>query len=108
MLSRSMHGHGPEPAALGKPHDAKLSSADARGVLQHCLEYWLQLTRRTADDLQDLRGCSLLLQRLGKLARARLHLVEQPRVLNRDHCLVGESGDEVDLILGERLDFGTR
>jgi hypothetical protein len=32
-----------------------------------------------------------LLDRLRELARARLHLVEEPHVLDRDHRLVGES-----------------
>ena len=55
-----------------------------------------------ADDLQHLRGRGLLLQRLGKIARARLHLVEQPHVLDRDHRLVGEGRDQLDLLVGER------
>ena len=37
-----------------------------------------------------------------KLARARLHLVEQPHVLDRDHRLVGEGRDQFDLLVGER------
>ena len=32
-----------------------------------------------------------------EIARARLHLVEQARVLDRDHRLVGEGLDELDL-----------
>ena len=51
---------------------------------------------------QHLGGRRLLLQRLGQLAGARLHLVEQPHVLDRDHRLVGESGDQLDLLIGER------
>ena len=31
-----------------------------------------------------------MFERLGDFARARLHLVEQPHVLNRNHRLVGE------------------
>ena len=31
-----------------------------------------------------------------------LHLVEQPRVLDRDHRLVGEGRDKLDLLVGER------
>ena len=57
------------------------------------------------DDLQHLRGRGLLLQRLGKLARARLHLVEQPHILDRDHRLVGEGRDQLDLLVGERPTF---
>ena len=37
-----------------------------------------------------------------KLARPRLHLVEQPHVLDRDHRLVGEGSDQLDLLFGER------
>ena len=69
------------------------------------LEHRLEGRRRTADDLQHLGGGGLLLQRLGQLARARLHLVEQPHVLDRDHRLVGEGLDQLDLLIGERLDL---
>ena len=31
-----------------------------------------------------------------------LQLVEQPRVLDRDHGLVGEGRDQLDLLVGER------
>jgi hypothetical protein len=55
--------------------------------------------------LQHLRGRRLLLQRLAQLESASLHLVEQPRVLNRDHGLVGEGLDQRDLRIGERLDL---
>ena len=58
--------------------------------------------------LQHLRGRRLLLQRLGKLARARLHLVEQPHVLDRDHRLIGEGRDQLDLLLGEWMNRSTR
>ena len=37
-----------------------------------------------------LRGAEVV-QRGGKLLGARLHLVEQPHILDRDHRLVGES-----------------
>ena len=49
----------------------------------------------TADDLQHVGGGGLLLQRL-------LGLVEQPRVLDRDHRLVGEGLEQRDLRRGER------
>jgi len=40
----------------------------------------------------------LLLERL-------LRLVEQPHILDGDHGLIGESLDQLDLLVGERLDF---
>src|SRR5262249_55213521 len=41
-----------------------------------------------------------------KLARSRLHLLEQARVFNGDHGLVGEGIDELDLAFGEWAHFG--
>ena len=40
--------------------------------------------------------------RAGELVGARLDLIEQPHVLDRDHRLVGEGRDELDLLVGER------
>ena len=53
--------------------------------------------------LQDLARCRLLLQRLGKLARARLRRLEQLGVLDRDHRLGCEGFKQPDLVIGERL-----
>ena len=39
---------------------------------------------------------------------ALLHVVEQPHVLDRDHGLVGEGGDQLDLFLGERTNRTAR
>jgi hypothetical protein len=47
-----------------------------------------------------------IFDRVGKLAGSRLHLLEQPRVFNRDHGLVCKSIDELDLTFGERAHFG--
>src|SRR5215510_9976305 len=40
---------------------------------------------------------------LRQLARARLHLVEQPHVLNRDHRLVGKGFSQFNLLVRERF-----
>src|SRR5262249_47525193 len=44
-----------------------------------------------------------MFERLGQLAGARLHLLEQPYVLHGDHRLVCERLDQLDLLVGERL-----
>ena len=46
------------------------------------------------------------MQRLGEVARARLHLVEQARVLDRNDSLVCESLNDFDLAGCERAGFG--
>ena len=50
---------------------------------------------------RNLAERAQFLDRLRELARARLHLVEQPHILDRDHRLVGEGGDQLDLLVGE-------
>ena len=68
------------------------------GVAQSCcglderIEHRLQVEGRAADDLQHLGRRRLLLQRLGELGGARLDLLEQARILDRDDGLVCEGG----------------
>ena len=72
------------------------------------VEHRLQIERRTADDLQHIGGRSLLRERLLEVARARLHLVEQPHILDGDHGLVGEGLDELDLPRVEWANLGAK
>ena len=58
-------------------------------------------SRRPADHVEDFTGRGLVFERLAELAGARLHLVEQPHILDRDHRLVGEGRDQLDLLVGE-------
>src|SRR5262249_22571271 len=81
----------------------KFGLADAHGIPQHGLEYRLQFTRRRADDLQHLRGRSLLLQRLAEIVRALAQLVEQPSILDSDDGLAPKTGEQRDLLVIERL-----
>ncbi len=46
------------------------------------------------------------MQRLGQVARARLHLFEQARVADGDHSLIGEGLQHGDLLVAERLSLG--
>ena len=69
------------------------------------VEHRLQIERRAADDLEHVGGRGLLGERLLDLPGARLHLVEQANVLDRNHGLVGESSHHLHLARreGERL-----
>ena len=72
------------------------SASHSRAQLaQDLVEHRLRVGDRAADHLQDLAGRRLLLERL-------LRLVEQPHVLDRDHRLVGEGLQQLDLLLAER------
>ena len=86
--------------ALEQPGMIRL--AQPRRRLDQGIEHGLQIEGRAADHLEHVGGGGLLLQRFGELLGARLHLVEQPHVLDRDHRLVGERRDQLDLLVGER------
>ena len=70
------------------------------------VEHGLNIEGRPADDLQHLRRCCLLLQRLGEVAGLGSDFLEEPRVLEGDHRLIGEGLELRDLGFGERRDFG--
>ena len=91
------------PSSL--PDDDVARAAQPRCAVGDRVEHRLHVGRRAADDAQDLRRRRLLLQRLGDLGVARLQLLEQPHVLDRDHGLVGEGLQQLDLLVGERAHF---
>ena len=80
---------------------AHVGAAEPSRQFQQRLQDRLQIEGRATDDFEHVGGGGLLLQRLAELTGARLHLVEQPHVLDRDHRLVGEGGDQLDLLVGE-------
>jgi hypothetical protein len=73
--------------------------------LHNGVEHRLGVVERVADHSENVGSGSLLLERFAEFARPRLHLVEQPHVLDRDYRLVCEGGDKLDLFVGERLDL---
>ena len=102
----AVHRRNPESGAVVEQQIAELCFADAGRILQHRLEHRLQLAGRRTDDAQHVRRRRLLFERFGELARALLLRLEQPHVLERDDRLVGEGGDQLDLLFGETLDSG--
>ena len=65
------------------------------------LQNRLKIAGRAADNLEHLRCGGLLLQRFGEFPRALLLRLEQPRVLDGDHRLVGEGCHQLDLLVVE-------
>ena len=61
-----------------------------------------QLVAHIGEELRLVLAC------LGELAALVLDFVEQPHVLDRDHRLVGEGRDQLDLLVGERPHVGAR
>src|SRR6202023_1179139 len=81
--------------ALRSTYNHHVRLAQAGAPLDQRVEDWLELESRAADDLEPVGGHGLLLEGFTQIARARLNLVEQANVLDRDHRLVGEGHDEI-------------
>jgi len=66
------------------------------GIAQTCrrldkgIKHHLQVERRSADNLEHVGGCRLLLQRFAQIIRALPQLIEKPCVLDGDDGLGGE------------------
>ena len=78
------------------------------GVAEDGGERRSQLMAHVGDELRLVLARDLkLFNSVGEFARSRLHLLEQPRVLDGDHGLVGEGRRELDLLVSKRP-HGTR
>src|SRR5258708_34514125 len=82
-----------DPAARGAAQFGRAASDRVQDGLHFG---WRAAYRR-----QDLAGRRLMFQRLRQVSRLRLHLVEQPRVLNGDDRLIRESLEQLDLTFRE-------
>src|SRR5262249_43523272 len=69
------------------------------------LQHRLEIEGRAADDLKHVGGGRLLLDGLAQRVRPRLPLLEQSRVLDGDHGLIGKSLEQSNLSLREELHF---
>ena len=95
-------------AALTAENECTFGRAQARRRLHERVEHGLQVEGRAADDLEHVGGRGLLLQRFTQVFRARLHLFEQPHVLDRDDSLVGEGLKQLDMMVGKRAGLCAR
>ena len=85
--------------------------ARERGEIVYEVQRILDLVRDAGGELaergqlfrlhQPVLRLAQVVERGRQLSRARLHLVEQTYVLQRDHRLIGEGLDHLDLALGE-------
>jgi hypothetical protein len=79
------------------------SLAKAGGGLYHRVQRGLEIESRTTDDLEHICSGGLLLQGFGQVVRPRLHLLEQPNIVDRYDDLVGKCLDELYLSFREWL-----
>src|SRR5215470_198816 len=83
-----------EVLAVVKKQASEFGPAEGVRLIQDRVKHRRQIARRRIDDLQDLSGRGLLLQRLARLG-------EEPRVLHRDNRLRREILQQRDLLVGE-------
>ena len=77
-LLRSVDGyHHPQQLAVETVNVRSVGSTQPDRAFGDGFKHSLKIECRAADNIEHLRGRCLLLQRFGKLAAARLHLVEQ-------------------------------
>ncbi len=103
---RIVHRRITQNPAVAQHEVAEFRAAEPRRIGKQRVEHGFELAGRAADDAEDLRGRSLLLQRLGEIVGALPQFAEQTRVLDGDHRLVGEGRDQIDLLVGERFHDG--
>jgi hypothetical protein len=84
----------PKRAVLQQKQVPELRFANPHGVCQQSIENRLKLTGRTADNLQNVGGGGLLLERFAQL-------VKQPRILDGDYGLVSKIAHQLDLLFRE-------
>jgi hypothetical protein len=91
-------GHCAKCPLVVKEKIAELRFANTCGVLQHRLEHGAQFAGRRTDNAQHFRRGSLLLERFAQFS-------EQPRVLDGDDGLGGETLQQRDLLVREWTNF---
>src|SRR5262249_12520698 len=79
---------------------ASLRVGELRSLGYNCGQDGFKIDARI-HRLADLAERPQFTNRLAEFTRARLHLVEQPYVLDRDHRLVGKGSHQLNLFVGE-------
>ena len=89
-----MHGDSSKSISLTKIQRAEFGPANTSCVLQQRLE-----------DRRELAGDELMTRNTSDVADCCSNdsrcSSQQPRILNRDHRLVGEGGDQLELVVGK-------
>ena len=91
-------------AVVQTEDEAGVCLANTRRRLDQRIEHRPELGARLADDLEHVAGRGLIFEQLLQIVGALPQFSEQPRILDRDHRLVGEGRDQRDLAFRKRLD----
>ena len=86
--------------AIAHPDSCEIGAAKPGGRFDHCVQHRLHIGGRAADDVEHVARRGLVFERFFEVARAGLQFAEQPRILHRDHHLVGKGADQLYLAFG--------
>src|SRR5262245_31308178 len=86
--------HHPQQLAVEAEDERPVGFAQLHRALCDGLKHRLQIENGAADDSEHVGSGGLLLKGLAQL-------VEQARILDRDHSLTGEARNKLDLLVGE-------
>ncbi len=100
-------GGGAQQLAVEAENESPLGLAEPYGTFGQRIEDRLDIDGGTADYLQQFARRRLLVERHAEIAVLCLHFLEQPHILNGDHRLVGEGGQQFDALGAERPCFNS-
>src|SRR5262249_26211828 len=81
--------------------------AKPSGRLRQRVQHRRKIEGRSRNDLENVRGRRLLLQRFSEVTRALTQFIEQPRILDGDDGLGGEILYQRNLFVGKGTNFLT-
>ena len=91
--------------AIETEDERPVGPAQPGRTFDHGFEHRLQIERRAADDFEHLSGRGLLLQRLGKIARALLARFSSRTFSMAMTAWSGEGRNQRDLLVGKGSDL---
>src|SRR5690242_3323934 len=80
-------------------NERMLRLAESLRRLGNRIEHGLHVRGRARYYIEHAGDSHLIFERLLQLACAHLLCFKQPHVLNRDHCLIGKRGEQLDLLV---------
>src|SRR5690242_10673645 len=104
---RTMTGGKIDPFSVPERNAGIVGVAKSAGRTGDCGEHRLQVEFGAADHPEHVADRGLIFERLLKLTRPRLYFFEQPGVLDGDNGLIGEGGDQFNLLLRKELYFAS-
>src|SRR6267143_3538606 len=94
--------------AVLQEHDGIIGLAKLARAFDDGFENRRDVGWRGSDHAEDVAASGLVSQRFREFARLRLHLLEQSRIFDRDHRLVGEGSQQLDMMVGESAGLDAR